>query len=184
MSSFDVQLFQCLYQWGQRLPWLGLTMTWVTRVSSLVFALIYLCALASLFSSRSSRLAAGLVGPALSMLTVQLARILFYRPRPFVTFDLESLVLQSDSSSLPSQHATSAFAIATMVWFLHPRLGQLVFAAAGLTALSRVITGVHYPGDVILGACFGVFWSSLAFLIDRHRQGLEQSSEENRPSTS
>jgi membrane-associated phospholipid phosphatase len=49
------------------------------------------------------------------------------------------------STSFPSGHAASAFAFAYAV-------GRLL---AGGVAYSRVHTGVHYPGDVVLGSILG-----------------------------
>jgi undecaprenyl-diphosphatase len=59
------------------------------------------------------------------------------------------------SRSLPSGHSASAFAFATGVGQVLPRDALALRALAALVAYSRVHTGVHYPGDVVLGSLLG-----------------------------
>jgi membrane-associated phospholipid phosphatase len=60
------------------------------------------------------------------------------------------------SRSFPSGHAASAFAFATGVGKTEPRLALPLRALAALVSYSRVHTGVHFPGDVLVGALAGV----------------------------
>jgi undecaprenyl-diphosphatase len=60
------------------------------------------------------------------------------------------------SRSFPSGHAAAAFAFATGVAHASPTAAIPLRALAALVAYSRVHTGVHYPGDVIVGALVGV----------------------------
>jgi undecaprenyl-diphosphatase len=59
------------------------------------------------------------------------------------------------SASFPSGHAASAFAFANGVGGTMPLVGLPVRALAGAVAYSRVHVGVHYPGDVVVGALLG-----------------------------
>jgi undecaprenyl-diphosphatase len=60
------------------------------------------------------------------------------------------------SASLPSGHTAAAFAFATGVARVLPWDGAALQALAVLVGYSRVHTGVHYPGDVVLGAVSGI----------------------------
>jgi undecaprenyl-diphosphatase len=60
-----------------------------------------------------------------------------------------------ESTSFPSGHSGSAFAFASAVADTWPAIGAPVRAMATLVAYSRVHTGVHYPGDVIVGSFIG-----------------------------
>jgi len=68
------------------------------------------------------------------------------------------------STSFPSGHAASAFAFATGAGRAQPSLSAPLRAVATLVGYSRVHTGVHYPGDVLIGAFIGV---TAAELTDR-----------------
>ena len=59
------------------------------------------------------------------------------------------------SASFPSGHAAAGFAFATAVGRDEPWLGMALRFLAAAVAYSRVHTGVHYPGDVVIGALVG-----------------------------
>ena len=59
------------------------------------------------------------------------------------------------STSFPSGHSASALAFAVAVGDVVPALRMPLRAAAATVAFSRVYTGVHYPGDVLVGAATG-----------------------------
>jgi undecaprenyl-diphosphatase len=59
------------------------------------------------------------------------------------------------STSFPSGHAASAFAFAAAVSQEMPRIAVPIGLLAGAVAYSRVHTGVHYPGDVVIGSIIG-----------------------------
>ena len=57
--------------------------------------------------------------------------------------------------SFPSGHAASAFAFAGGVGRVAPAEGIPLHLLASVVAYSRVHTGVHFPGDTVLGAVIG-----------------------------
>ena len=66
------------------------------------------------------------------------------------------------STSFPSGHSASAFAFATGVASASPAAGIPLSALAALVAYSRVHTGVHYPGDAVVGSVTGGALAPLA----------------------
>lgn len=73
--------------------------------------------------------------------------------RPFQSHPVHQLIAHDAGVSMPSDHATAAFAIALAVGvFLHRGWGVALGVAAVLIGLSRVWVGVHYPGDILAAA--------------------------------
>jgi undecaprenyl-diphosphatase len=60
-----------------------------------------------------------------------------------------------ESSSFPSGHSASGFAFATAVGHVIPVLSFPMRLAAAVVSYSRIHSGVHYPGDVVIGSLAG-----------------------------
>jgi membrane-associated phospholipid phosphatase len=72
------------------------------------------------------------------------------------------------STSFPSGHAASAFAFAHAVGRHVPVLAVPIRLLAAAVAYSRVHTGVHYPGDVVIGSVTGAGTAAMvAAVADR-----------------
>jgi membrane-associated phospholipid phosphatase len=72
------------------------------------------------------------------------------------------------SASFPSGHAAAAFAFAHAVGRHLPALALPIRLLAAAVAYSRVHTGVHYPGDVVVGSVTGAGTAAMvAAVADR-----------------
>jgi len=101
-------------------------------------------------------------------LASSLLKNLFDRPRPDLIPHLDHV----SSWSYPSGHATSVTAVALAFALLAPppwrRVAEGCAAAAILlTALSRVMLGVHWPSDVLGGIMLGAGFALATTTIDR-----------------
>jgi membrane-associated phospholipid phosphatase len=65
------------------------------------------------------------------------------------------LVAMPSSGSFPSGHSASAFAFACCAGRLLPPVAVPLRVLAAAVAYSRVHTGVHFPGDVLIGSVIG-----------------------------
>jgi undecaprenyl-diphosphatase len=61
-----------------------------------------------------------------------------------------------DQFSFPSGHTLHAVSFSAVLLSYYPEWAVLVIPFAALVALSRVILGLHYPSDVLIGALLGL----------------------------
>lgn len=88
------------------------------------------------------------------------------RERPFVSLaNCEAAITPSDKFSMPSGHSAAAFLFAFLIAEFFPGLCVLGYLWATAVAASRLVLGVHYPSDVIVGAILGISCSCLSILI-------------------
>lgn len=156
-------------------PWLGSFFQFVTRFglsgwflvplggALLLLGLIAAPSLSrmtrSVIAAVSVRLAFLFLAIAVPGLVVTVVKRLIGRARPL--FSGEDAFLyhffwwRPDYASLPSGHATTAFAALVAFGVLWPRLRPLVWAYAVLIGVSRIAIAAHYPSDVVAGALAG-----------------------------
>jgi undecaprenyl-diphosphatase len=65
------------------------------------------------------------------------------------------LVSCGGKHGFPSSHAANSFAVALTLAYFYRRYTSLCVTFASLVGLSRIIVGVHYPGDVLGGFILG-----------------------------
>lgn len=88
------------------------------------------------------------------------------RHRPFeCCADIHACLKVPDAFSFPSGHTLHAFAFALMLSAFHPALAPLLWGFAALVGLARVVLGLHFPSDVLVGAVIGTATASLALLL-------------------
>ncbi|MCI5050877.1 MAG: phosphatase PAP2 family protein [Candidatus Pacebacteria bacterium] len=93
-----------------------------------------------------------------------LMKIGFAMPRPYLRFPTEVLPLfpYGGFDSFPSGHATLFAALATGIFVNHKKIGIIFGICAVLISLTRVISGVHFPIDILVGWILGI--SSVLFM--------------------
>ncbi len=95
-----------------------------------------------------------------------LLRKILRRPRPFVREEnVESLTKHKASFSCPSNHAASSAVIALAWYCISPEISLVLLIPAALTGLSRIMTGEHYPFDVMLGWFIGLAAGIIGFVV-------------------
>ena len=78
------------------------------------------------------------------------------RPRPYqVQASIAQGASPLDTYSFPSGHTLHAVAFSVVALAHFPSLAGILVPFALLTAVSRVVLGLHYPSDVLAGAVLG-----------------------------
>ena len=127
------------------------------------FLLIYL------IWTKDVRFFQALLVPGISFMAVTLFRAKLNAPRPYEVYEEAPLIpKETRGHSFPSRHVFSIFIIAMTFLLLSPWtwFGIVLLAAGVFLAVVRVLTGVHFPRDVIAGALFAVVVALVFYSID------------------
>jgi undecaprenyl-diphosphatase len=109
---------------------------------------------------------AALFAVGAASLVVDLLKRAFDRARPpEVDPSLGSLAALPENASFPSGHSATAFAAATAVAIISPRLRPWALGIAAAVALSRLYLRVHFPLDVMVGALLGAGLGAVCALL-------------------
>ncbi|MEJ9314518.1 undecaprenyl-diphosphatase [Priestia megaterium] len=120
-------------------------------------------------SYKKSAFYAGITG-IIALCANYLITLIYYEPRPFVAHHVHTLISHAADASFPSDHTTGAFAIASLIWIRHRKIGVFMILFALLTGFSRIWVGHHYPfdvlGSIVVATIIAILISKLIRLLD------------------
>lgn len=76
-------------------------------------------------------------------------------------------IVTRDKFSFPSGHSTTAFAVALSLGSFYPEIMPLLLMLAANVAISRVIVGMHFLSDILVGSGMGALLGYIAFRFAR-----------------
>lgn len=174
LISFDKRLFLYLNQ--HHTPWLDPVMFWMSQTYTWIPLYAFLLFVVFRHYGKESWLVVVCVAITIT-LSDQLAsgvfKPLFLRLRPSHDPELETLIhyvngYKGGLYGFASSHASNVFALATFFWLMFRRTHNsivILFAWAAVVAYTRIYLGVHFPGDVIVGAFIGVLAAWIGYLL-------------------
>lgn len=142
-----------------RFPWLIRGLRWLNGaiVAGMYISYILLLLWVALFAGGISELLPLVFIPGTGFVLLSLIRNHLNYPRPYEEWPIKPLILrQGSGDSLPSRHVFSATVIAMSVMSVSRLLGLILLLLAVVLAVVRVIGGIHYPRDVIVGFFCGL----------------------------
>jgi len=93
---------------------------------------------------------------------VEILKLIFKRERPSDFLNIETII-HGSGFSFPSGHTAFLFTLAFSIWVLNKKWGSIFIVLSFLTAISRIITGAHWPTDIIFGILIG---SIIPFILE------------------
>lgn len=94
---------------------------------------------------------------------VSIVRARINAARPYEALSIDPLIRKDTrGKSLPSRHVFSCFTIATCWLYLSVPAAACLYVACVAIAFTRVVGGVHFPRDVVVGALVGIASGALA----------------------
>jgi undecaprenyl-diphosphatase len=129
----------------------------VSRLGDGVIWYALMVAMPILYGGRGLRVALiMLAGSTVNLAVYKLLKCIFVRERPFMRHAGISLVgVPLDRYSFPSGHTLHAVAFTWQAVTAFPELSFVLIPLALAIAASRVVLGLHYPTDVLVGALLG-----------------------------
>ncbi len=86
------------------------------------------------------------------------------RPRPYHACpDIRACTKTLDEFSFPSGHTLHSVAFSLILTVYYPAFAFFVWPFTVLIAVSRIVLGLHYPSDVIVGAVIGALTAAVSF---------------------
>ncbi|MDD6611242.1 MAG: phosphatase PAP2 family protein [Clostridiales bacterium] len=104
--------------------------------------------------------------PAISFILLSLFRDRVNLPRPYEALDIQPLIHKTTKGhSFPSRHVFSVTVIACAFLYLMPWIGIVFLFFAVLMSVIRVLGGVHFPRDVVVGFALGLLSGWIGFVL-------------------
>lgn len=103
--------------------------------------------------------------PASGFVMLSLLRKKINAPRPYEVWGIVPLLdRDSPGQSMPSRHVFSASIISMACLHASLTVGFILLVLSALLGLVRVLGGVHFPKDVLVGYISGLVWGVIFFL--------------------
>ena len=137
------------------------------RFMTVVMPIVYLTLLATAYLQEGLGKQVGiyLFIPASGFVILSFLRKKINAPRPYEEWDIKPLLdRDSPGQSMPSRHVFSATIISMACLHASLTMGMICLTLSAFLGLVRVLGGVHYPKDVVVGYICGLVWGVIFFL--------------------
>ena len=138
------------------------------RLMTVVMPMIYLTLLATTYLQEGLGKQVGiyLFIPASGFVILSFLRKKINALRPYEVWEIVPLLdRDSPGQSMPSRHVFSATIISMACLHASLSVGLILLILSAILGLVRVLGGVHYPKDVLIGYACGLVWGVIFFLF-------------------
>lgn len=138
------------------------------RFMTIVMPMIYLTLLAITYLQEGlgKQVLIYVFVPASGFVILSFLRKKINAPRPYEEWDIKPLLgRDSPGQSMPSRHVFSATIISMACLHASLSVGVILLVLSALLGLVRILGGVHYPKDVVVGYICALVWGVIFFLF-------------------
>ena len=138
------------------------------RFMTVVMPIVYLTLLAIIYLQQGfgKQILMYVFIPASGFVILSFLRKKINAPRPYEEWDIKPLLdRDSPGQSMPSRHVFSATIISMACLHASLSVGVILLVFSALLGLVRVLGGVHFPKDVVVGYICGLVWGVIFFLF-------------------
>ena len=137
------------------------------RFMTVVMPIVYLTLLATTYFQEGlgKQVLIYVFIPASGFVILSFLRKKINAPRPYEEWDIKPLLdRDSPGQSMPSRHVFSATIISMACLHASLTMGMICLTLSAFLGLVRVLGGVHYPKDVVVGYICALVWGVIFFL--------------------
>ena len=137
------------------------------RFMTVVTPMIYLTLLATTYFQEGfgKQILIYVFIPASGFVILSFLRKKINAPRPYEEWGIKPLLdRDSPGQSMPSRHVFSATIISMACLHASLSVGVILLVLSAFLGLVRVLGGVHYPKDVVVGYMCALVWGVIFFL--------------------
>ena len=148
-------------------PYLLSLLRTFNRFMTVVIPIIYLTLLATTYLQQGlgKQVWIYLFIPASGFVILSFLRKKINAPRPYEVWEIVPLLdRDSPGQSMPSRHVFSATIISMACFHASLSVGVILLVLSAFLGLVRVLGGVHYPKDVVVGYMCALVWGVIFFL--------------------
>ena len=138
------------------------------RFMTVVMPIVYLTLLATTYFQEGfgKQILIYVFIPATGFVILSLLRKKINAPRPYEEWTIKPLLdRDSPGQSMPSRHVFSATIISMACLHASLSVGVILLVLSALLGLVRVLGGVHFPKDVVVGYICALVWGVIFFLF-------------------
>ena len=138
------------------------------RFMTLVMPIVYLTLLVTTYLQQGfgKQVLMYVFVPASGFVILSLLRKKINAPRPYEIWEIVPLLDRySPGQSMPSRHVFSASIISMACLHASLYVGLILLVFSALLGLVRVLGGVHFPKDVVVGYICSLVWGVIFFLF-------------------
>ena len=137
------------------------------RFMTVVTPMIYLTLLATTYFQEGfgKQILIYVFIPASGFVILSFLRKKINAPRPYEVWEIVPILdRDSPGQSMPSRHVFSATIISMACLHASLSVGVILLVLSAFLGLVRVLGGVHYPKDVVVGYMCALVWGVIFFL--------------------
>lgn len=138
------------------------------RLMTVVMPIVYLTLLATTYLQQGlgKQVLIYVFVPASGFVILSFLRKKINAPRPYEVWEIVPLLdRDSPGRSMPSRHVFSASIISMACMHASLTMGMICLTLSAFLGLVRVLGGVHYPKDVVVGYICALVWGVIFFLF-------------------
>ncbi len=154
----NYNILQLVYGLGQHYPFIGRLFVFISGPFSFIIlpAVLLITLSVKLKENFMQTFSLIFLSVVSSYVVAHTLKAIFKIARPYITHPTILPLTNVSGYSFPSEHASVYGALTMILFHFDYRLGIVLLFVSMLVMVSRVVVGVHYPVDVVVGFCVGL----------------------------